>query len=123
MVKNAFGIGPGDDKKASPPLWGPNGYTQVNCYYLPQLEVYYLVPNAQFIFLEGDKWTYSINLPSKFRGVDLYRTFKVALADYSGKTPQEKFAQHKAKYGKITHWPAQETIGRKPPMGQALSKN
>ena len=103
------------------PLWGLIGYKDIGCYYFPQLEIYYCVPLAEFIFKDGDRWINSKSLPPKHKGVDLYRTFKVALADYQGRTPQVNYEKHKAKYGKISHWPDQETIGRKPPRNQGIA--
>jgi hypothetical protein len=40
----------------SPPLWGPAGYNEVQYYYIPDIESYYDVPSAMFIYYEGGVW-------------------------------------------------------------------
>lgn len=34
------------------PLWGPVGYDYVDYYYMPDIDVYYHVPQRQFIYLD-----------------------------------------------------------------------
>ncbi|WP_300568547.1 hypothetical protein [Flavobacterium sp.] len=84
----------------SPPAWGPVGYTEVEYYYLPDIEVYYDVPRAQYIYLNGGHWIHSRYLPRPYRGYDLYSGYKVVLNDYHGRTPYVYFKDHKVKYHK-----------------------
>ncbi|MCZ7024254.1 hypothetical protein, partial [Salmonella enterica] len=37
----------------SPPQWGPAGYTEMEYYYLPDIEAYYDVRATQFIYFGG----------------------------------------------------------------------
>ena len=84
----------------SPPTWGPVGYSEVEYYYLPDIESYYDVRTSQFIYFGGGKWVYSRNLPSPYRNYNLYNGYKVVLKDYHGTTPFTYFKNHKAKYYK-----------------------
>jgi len=34
------------------PLWGPAGYDYVEYYYIPDIDAYYNVPGAQYVYLE-----------------------------------------------------------------------
>lgn len=104
-----------DDKKGSAPQWGPSGYSNIRYYYMPQLEVYYDIQTSQFIYFSNDKWINSSELPAKHKGLDLFRVYKMVMADYYGPTPYHNHEKLKAKYAKLNHWPEQETIGRKPP--------
>lgn len=61
------------------PAWGPTGYDYVDYYYLPDANCYYDVARSQFIYPKGNKWVYGRNLPSRYRGVNLYNTYKVVV--------------------------------------------
>lgn len=84
----------------SPPAWGPVGYTEVEYYYLPDIEVYYDVPRTQYVYLNGGHWIRSKYLPRQYRSYDLYSGYKVVLNDYHGRTPYVYFKDHKVKYHK-----------------------
>jgi len=38
----------------TPPAWGPAGYNNVRYYYLPDVEAYYDVQTAMFIYMSGE---------------------------------------------------------------------
>ncbi|MFL9485609.1 hypothetical protein ACI6Q2_22700 [Chitinophagaceae bacterium LWZ2-11] len=61
------------------PLWGPTGYDYVNYYYLPDIDAYYNVPQRQFIYMSGGRWTFASALPSQYGSYDLYRSYKVVV--------------------------------------------
>jgi hypothetical protein len=63
----------------SQPQWGPRGYDHVDYYYLPDVESYYYVPTRQFVYFSGNSWIHSRNLPSRYRGYDLYGGRKVVI--------------------------------------------
>lgn len=87
----------------TPPVWGPVGYTDMEYYYLPDIEAYYDVRAAQFIYLGGGTWIRSSRLPRQYRNYDLYSGYKVVLNDYHGRTPYVYYNKHKAKYYKGYH--------------------
>lgn len=95
------------------PEWGPSGYSEVEYYYLPDVEAYYDIHNSQFIYLGQDKWIRSKYLPKQYRGYDLYSGYKVVLSDYHGKTPYTHYKEHKVKYHKGYKGKPQKTIGYK----------
>ena len=87
----------------TPPVWGPVGYTEMEYYYLPDIEAYYDVRAAQFIYLGGGTWVRSSRLPRQYRNYDLYSGYKVVLNDYHGRTPYVYYNKHKTKYYKGYH--------------------
>lgn len=87
----------------TPPVWGPVGYTNMEYYYLPDIEAYYDVRAAQFIYLGGGTWIRSSRLPRQYRNYDLYSGYKVVLNDYHGRTPYVYYNKHKTKYYKGYH--------------------
>jgi hypothetical protein len=97
----------------SPPAWGPVGYTEVEYYYLPDVEVYYDVHATQFIFYRDGRWVRSRYMPRQYRNYDLYNGYKVVLNDYHGATPYVYFNDHKVKYYKGYKNGHQQTIGVK----------
>lgn len=107
----------------SPPLWGPVGYTEVQYYYLPDVEAYYDVHSSMFIYFAGGAWIHRASLPSRYRSYDLYGGYKVVMTDYRGDAPYTHFKEYKTKYKKGYHGPAQKTIGEKPGKGNSGGKN
>ncbi len=61
------------------PAWGPTGYDHVEYYYLPDIEVYYNVPQHRYYYNQGGRWISSSSLPSRYRGFDLYNSYKVVV--------------------------------------------
>lgn len=85
---------------ASPPDWGPAGYDYMEYYYLPDIQVYYDIRLAQYIYFGGGKWIRSSRLPAHCRNYNLYNGYKVVLNNYHGSTPYVYFNSHKMKYYK-----------------------
>jgi hypothetical protein len=106
----------------SPPMWGPAGYNEVQYYYLPDVEAYYDVPSANFIYLERGKWVHHKYLPSRYRNYDLYNGYKVVMTDYHGNSPYIHYKEYKYKYAKGYHGPAQKNIGARPAKGNSGPK-
>ncbi len=61
------------------PLWGPAGYDYAEYYFLPDLDVYYYVPEREFIYRSDGRWISSMSLPPRYRGYDLYSGYKVVI--------------------------------------------
>jgi hypothetical protein len=97
----------------SPPAWGPVGYTNVDYYYLPDVEAYYDIRASQFIYFGGGRWIRASYLPGPYRNYDLYNGYKVVLTDYHGPRPYTHFHNHKVKYHKGYKGAPQRTIGRR----------
>lgn len=96
------------------PSWGPVGYSNVEYYYLPDVEAYYDIRASKFIYLNNGGWIRARYLPGNFRNYDLYNGYKVVLTDYHGPKPYMYFKNHKAKYYKGYHGKPQKTIGFNP---------
>lgn len=84
----------------APPAWAPEGYTEAEYYYIPDVEAYYDVRQTQFIYFGNGGWIRSRNLPNQYRNYDLYGGYKVVLDDYRGSRPYNNFKNHKIKYHK-----------------------
>ncbi len=99
----------------SPPQWGPVGYdNNVRYYYLPDVEAYYDLQTAMFIYYGGGVWIHRKQLPLRYRNYDLYKGYKVVMTDYRGKTPYIYFKEYKIKYAKGYRGHEQKTYGMKP---------
>lgn len=95
------------------PAWGPSGYSDVQYYYLPDVQAYYDVPSSMFIYYEGGSWIRRSYLPYKYRNYDLYHGYKVVLNDYHGRTPYTSYSYHKSTYAKGYHQGSQRTNGER----------
>ena len=93
------------------PSWGPVGYSNVDYYYLPDVESYYDIRATQFIYFGGGRWIRSRQLPNQYRDYDLYNGYKVVLNDYHGSRPYNNFKNHKTKYYRGYHGREQRNIG------------
>jgi len=77
------------------PVWGPAGYDYVEYYYLPDIEVYYNVPQHRYYYYERGRWIGRSSLPSRYRGYDLYNSYKVIVNE---PTPYRNHATYRDKY-------------------------
>ncbi len=107
----------------SPPQWGPQGYSDVRYYYLPDVEAYYDVPSSMFIYYNGVSWVHRSSLPSRYRNYDLYNGYKVPMSDYRGRTPYSNFRQHKVQYARGYRGQEQHNIGSRPERGNDNQRN
>lgn len=98
----------------SPPPWGPAENTEVRYYYLPDIQSYYDVQSATFIYYGNGRWHRQTSLPSRYRNYDLYDGYKVIISDYRGESPYENFREHKKKYKIGYRGEPQRTIGERP---------
>ena len=67
-------------------------------YYLSDIDVYYGVPQARFIYLSNGSWIRSVNLPPRCRNYNLHAGHVVYLTDYRGTRPYAYHKRHKVKY-------------------------
>lgn len=107
----------------TPPAWGPVGYSNVDYYYLPDVEAYYDIRATQFIYLNRGTWTRSRYLPGQYRNYNLYNGYKVILNDYHGSKPYGNFKSHKVKYYKGYHGKPQKSIGSSRSNNNKVYKN
>ena len=84
------------------PVWGPTGYDHVEYYYLPDIDVYYFVPKHKYYYFNRGQWRSTSSLPSRYRGFNLYKSYKVVVNE---PTPyrdaimyREKYASYKGRY-------------------------
>jgi hypothetical protein len=97
----------------TPPSWGPSGYDGVRYYYLPDIESYYDVRSSMFIYMSGNRWIRTRNLPARYRNYDLNRGYKVVMNDYHGNTPYVNFRDHRSRYAKGYRGGEQHNIGER----------
>lgn len=79
----------------SQPVWGPVGYDHVEYYYVPDLDVYYNVPQNRYYYYEKDRWIYGTALPSRYSKFNLYNHYKVVVNEPA---PWQKHKYYKEKY-------------------------
>lgn len=99
---------------ATPPPWGPIGYSEARYYYLPDIQSYYDVQSALFIYYGNGRWHRKVNLPSRYRNYDLYDGYKVVMTGYHGESPYENFNEHKKRFKIGYRGEPQKTIGERP---------
>lgn len=63
----------------SQPAWGPSGYNHVDYYYLPDINAYYNVATAQYIYMRNNRWHFAKKLPNRFRNYNIYNSYKVVV--------------------------------------------
>lgn len=107
----------------TPPSWGPVGYSNVDYYYLPDIEAYYDIRATQFIYFGGGRWIRSRYLPTQYRNYNLYNGYKVVLNDYHGSRPYSNFKNHKVKYYKGYKGKPQKSIGSNRNNNHKVYKN
>jgi hypothetical protein len=61
------------------PSWGPAGYQYVYYYYLPDIDLYYYVPEHYFVYMKNEVWISSPTLPLRYAAFDFYRMYKVVI--------------------------------------------
>jgi hypothetical protein len=79
----------------SQPIWGPVGYDHVDYYYMPDIDVYYNVPNRQYVYQERGRWIFASSLPARYRNYDLYSGYKVVVNE---QYPYRHAAMYRTKY-------------------------
>ena len=83
-----------------PPVWAPAERVETQYYYLPDIDSYYDVPSARFIYVKNGKWFRSASLPYRYKNYNLRGGKVVYLTDYRGDSPYLYHKSHKIKYFK-----------------------
>ncbi len=89
------------------PVWGPTGYDHVEYYYLPDIGVYYNVPQQRYYYNEGGHWISRGSLPSRYRDFDLYHSYKVVVNE---REPYRNDRMYREKYSSFKGRHDQEPI-------------
>jgi hypothetical protein len=89
------------------PVWGPTGYDHVEYYYLPDIEVYYSVPQHRYYYNERGRWISSSSLPLRYRGFDLYNSYKVVVNE---RAPYRNHSKYRDQYSSFKGRHGQEPI-------------
>lgn len=85
----------------TPPPWAPPGHVKkIRYYYLPDIEMYYDIHTANFIYWHSGSWIFAPVLPHWHSHFDLYGAHKVVINDYFGPKPFLYYKTHKVKYPK-----------------------
>jgi hypothetical protein len=80
------------------PIWGPTGYDRAENYYLPDIDVFYNIPNRQYIYQDRDRWVSASSLPSRYRNYDLYNGYKVVINEDRPYRNAENYRNQYARY-------------------------
>ncbi len=89
------------------PAWRPTGYDYVENYYMPDLYIYYNVPQHRYYYYNNGRWHYSSNLPSRYRSYNFYNTYKVVIND---KAPWKQHNRYRDEYKKYKGHHDQQSI-------------
>ena len=84
----------------TPPVWAPAERVETQYYFLPDIDTYYDVPSARFIYLKNGAWVRTASLPYRYRNYKLRGSNVVYLTDYRGNAPYSYHKNHKNKYSK-----------------------
>jgi hypothetical protein len=83
------------------PQWGPVNNDYVEYYYLPEYDIYYNAPQAQFVYMNGGNWVFTTNLPYRYRNVNLYRTYKVVINEPKPYLRHDYYQSHYKQYKNV----------------------
>lgn len=83
------------------PKWAPAEHARY--YYLPDVEAYYDVNTAMFIYYGHGTWLRRSYLPYRYAHYDLYKGHKVTMRNYHGNKPYIYHSTYKIKYAKGKH--------------------
>lgn len=83
----------------APPPWGPVGYAEARYYYIPDIQTYYDIRTANFIYFGPSGWIHATVLPPMYAHFDLYSGYKVVL-NFRGANPYRYYEVHKVKFPK-----------------------
>lgn len=76
------------------PQWGPVEYDYVEYYYMPEYDIYYYAPQRQFVYLRDNNWITVRTLPTQYRHIDLYNTYKVVINEPKPYLKHKYYADH-----------------------------
>jgi hypothetical protein len=93
----------------SQPNWGPTGYDNVNYYYMPDIDVYYYVPEHHFIYFFGGRWVVTASLPQRCHDYDLYRGYKVVINE---PRPYRNHGYYRSRYAHYRNYYGHQTVLR-----------
>lgn len=102
----------------TPPVWAPVERVETQYYYLPDIDAYYDVPSARFIYIRNGSWIRSTSLPYRYRNYNLRGGNIVYLTDYRGNSPYRYHKNHKIKYAKEVKY---VNVGHKKERGEERS--
>ena len=77
------------------PVWGPVGYDHVEYYYLPDIDVFYYVPQRQYIYMDRGRWVFRTYLPTRYSNYNIYSGYKVVINE---PTPYRNAGVYRSKY-------------------------
>jgi hypothetical protein len=89
------------------PVWGPVGYDYAEYYYFPDVEMYYYVPAHRYYYFDRGRWVGVTTLPPRYRGFDVYHSYKVVINDPA---PYRHHAKYRDAYAEFKGRHDQEII-------------
>ena len=67
-------------------------------YYFPNLNAYYDLKNAKYIYKVSNEWVVRDNIPSNYRGYSIYNNYRVQIEGYTGDEPYDLIKEHQKLY-------------------------
>ena len=97
QISLGLSVNIGTPNIAVQPVWGPTGYDHAEYYYMPDIDVFYNIPQRQYIYMDRGRWSFSASLPSRYKNFDLYSGYKVVVND---DRPYRNAQQYRTRYAK-----------------------
>ena len=91
----------------SQPVWGPVGYSHVEYYYMPDIDVFYYVPRRQYVYMERGNWIFAASLPYRYNHYNINTGYKVVIND---PYPYRNVQVYRTKYASYKGNRSQKTI-------------
>ncbi|WP_133063415.1 hypothetical protein [Flavobacterium aurantiibacter] len=79
------------------PAWIPPTPVAVQYYYLPEINVYYDAPAAQYLYVSRGNWVRTKVLPARYKNYNFARGKVVCVENYRGDRPYVYYKKQHAK--------------------------
>lgn len=89
------------------PAWGPVGYEYVEYYYIPEIDIYYNVPEGLYFYYYNGHWIGRATLPPRFHSFNVYHAYKVVINENE---PWRHEKEYRGKYERYRRNHDQEII-------------
>lgn len=80
------------------PAWVPQNHANVDFYYIPEIQTYYDVNSAMYVYRNNGNWCRTRYVPVQYRNYNLNHAHRVALRGYHGNQPYAYYKNHNVRY-------------------------
>lgn len=80
------------------PTWVPQNHSNVDFYYIPDIQSYYDVNNSVYVYRNNGNWCRTRYVPVQYLNYNLNHAHRVALRGYHGNQPYAYYNNHTVRY-------------------------